>query len=385
LLQYLGTTQKVGIERLKTVDNYTDKQYMHLSAVTRANLELTQTMRGKDKKGTLLWVLDKTQTAMGKRLIRSFIEQPLVQPVLINQRLSAVEEMYKNALVRGEVTEILSKIFDIERLLTRVVYGNANPREVYALAVTIEKLPCLKEILNKLDNTQWQDISNRIDLLQDVKMEILNAINPDSPISLKEGGVILSGFSAEVDELRDIVHGGKDYLAQLETKLKAETGISKLKIGYNRVFGYYIEVTQAYLSQVPETFIRKQTLANAERYITEELKQLESKILGANERLVILERDLFETLLTEISKNATRIQSCAVALAQADVFTGLAQVAVKNNYVKPTVNNSNNIYIKEGRHPVIEKMLNSSLFVPNDTCLDCDKNKMLIITGPNMA
>ena len=385
LLAYLSTTQKRGIERLKTIDNYTHKQVMKLSPVTRANLELTQTMRTRDKKGTLLWVLDKTSTAMGKRLLRNFVEQPLINTIEISQRLNCVDTVVKDTLIRGEIIEKLSKISDIERLLTRIVYGNANPNEVYSLVSTIEQLPALKNAILTLNTKEWTDIASQLDLLEDVKDLVVSAINIDTPPTLKDGGVINAGYNQEVDELRHIITGGKGFLTELETKLKQETGIAKLKIGYNRVFGYYIEVTHHYLSLVPDTFIRKQTLANAERYITEELKLLESKILGANERLVVLERELFTQLLLEISQNSTRIQKTANCIANTDVFTSLASVAVKNNYTKPIVNNSDDLTIIEGRHPVVEQLLKDSMFVPNDTILDGKENKMLIITGPNMA
>ncbi|MDD3430055.1 MAG: DNA mismatch repair protein MutS [Oscillospiraceae bacterium] len=384
LINYLEATQKKGVERLKNVSNYTENQYMQLSPVTRANLELCETMRGREKKGTLLWVLDKTATAMGKRLLRTYIEQPLVNVQTINNRLNGVEELYHASVQRAELVAGLEQIFDLERLMTRVVYGSAAPREIYALAVTCRQLPQIKKLCSVFTSTELKEIYNKIDELKDVEQNITAAIEEDAPISLKEGGVIKSGFSAEVDELRDIVHGGKSYLTSLETKLKEETGIPKLKIGYNRVFGYYIEVTRSYTEQVPAYFVRKQTLAGAERYITDELKQLENKILGANERLVVLERELFDELLKNISAQLTRIQQTATAVARLDVLSSFAEVAAKNNYIKPEVNAGGALEILEGRHPVVETMLSDSLFVPNSTALDND-NRVMIITGPNMA
>lgn len=385
LLSYLKETQKKGVERLRTVHNYAEAQYMQLSPVTRANLELTETMRGREKKGTLLWVLDKTQTAMGKRLLRRWIEQPLVNVSAINDRLDGVEELFGDSVTRAEIIETLSKIFDIERLMTRTVYGSASPREIYSLAATCEQLPRLRQLVSTFQSAELAAVLADMDDLADIKELVLSAIDEEAPASLKDGGVIKTGYNSEVDELRDIVHGGKGYLTTLEAKLKEETGIRTLKIGYNRVFGYYIEVSKSFAEQVPQNFVRKQTLANAERYITEDLKQLENKILGANERLAILERQLFEDLLHGISEQLTRIQKTAGSVARLDVLAALAEVAVKNNYVKPVVDAGDELEIVEGRHPVIEQMLRGSLFVPNDTILNCSDDRMLIITGPNMA
>ncbi len=385
LLVYLSRTQKKGIERLKNVHAYAEAQYMHLSPVTRANLELTQTMRGREKKGTLLWVLDKTSTAMGKRLLRAWIEQPLVSVPGINRRLDAVEELVGDSVTRGELAEALSKVYDLERLMTRTVYGSATPREVYALACTCEKLPDIKHLCAAFSGEMLAGLARDIDELEDVKTLLFRALNDELPVSLKDGCVIRPGYQPEVDELRDIMHGGKGYLAQLEAKLKEETGIRTLKIGYNRVFGYYIEVSRSFASQVPANFVRKQTLANAERYITEDLKALENKILGASERLLVLERQLFDELLHAVGEQLTRIQRTAGALAKLDVLVALAQVAANNGYTKPVVDASDKLVIEEGRHPVIEQMLSGAPFVPNDTMLDCTDNRMLIITGPNMA
>lgn len=385
LLFYLEATQKKGIERLKNVHAYAGAQYMHLSPVTRTNLELTQTMRGREKKGTLLWVLDKTSTAMGKRLLRAWVEQPLVSARAINRRLDAVEELVGDSVTRAELAQALGHVYDLERLMTRTVYGSATPREVYALACTCSRLPEIKGLCGAFCGEMLTGLAGEIDELEDVKEQIFHALNEELPVSLKDGGVIRTGYNQEVDELRDIMHGGKGYLAQLEAKLKEETGIRTLKIGYNRVFGYYIEVSRSFTSQVPANFVRKQTLANAERYITEELKTLENKILGASERLLVLEHQLFDDLLHAVAAQLVRIQRTAGAVAQLDVLVALAQVAVNNGYSRPVVDTSDKLIIEEGRHPVIEQMLSGAPFVPNDTVLDCSENRMLIITGPNMA
>ncbi len=385
LLGYLYETQKHGTERIKAVQNYADAQYMRLSAVTRANLELTETMRGREKKGTLLWVLDKTETSMGKRMLRSWIEQPLVDSKVINERLDAVEALYNANVGRAELKEALSHVFDIERLTTRILYGSATPREVKALGDTCQRMPQVKEQAAAAGAKLLNDLAEAVDPLSDILDKVSRALVDDPPANLKDGGAIREGYNAEVDELRDIMHGGKGVLSQLEADLRQQTGIPKLKIGFNKVFGYYIEVSRSYVGSVPETFTRKQTLTTGERYITPELKELENKILGANERLLALEHQLFSELLNDISAQLLRIQRTATAVAQLDVLASFAEAAVQNNYVKPTVDDSDVLDIAEGRHPVIEQMLKSSLFVPNDTTLDEGENRMLIITGPNMA
>ncbi|MDD4850263.1 MAG: DNA mismatch repair protein MutS, partial [Gemmiger sp.] len=385
LLGYLQETQKHGVERIRAVQNYADAQYMRLSQVTRANLELTETMRGREKKGTLLWVLDKTETAMGKRLLRGWIEQPLVESAAINRRLDAVSALYSANVARADLKDALSHVFDIERLTTRILYGSATPREVYALADTCACLPEVQRLAGEGEAPLLAELAGQIDLLEDVKQRIYTALVSDPPANLKDGGAIQKGYNAEVDELRDIMHGGRGYLSQLEARLRQETGIPKLKIGFNRVFGYYIEVSRSYTGGVPDSFIRKQTLTTGERYITPELKELENKILGANERLLVLEHQLFNELLEGISAEILRIQKTASAVAQLDVLASFAEVAVANNYAKPTVDESDALTIVEGRHPVIEQMLKGNLFVPNDTTLNEQDDRMLIITGPNMA
>ena len=385
LLGYLHETQKHGIDRIKSVQNYADAQYMRLSPVTRANLELTETMRGREKRGTLLWVLDKTSTAMGKRMLRSWIEQPLLSSKLINQRLNAVESLVRQTVVRGDLTDELHYIADMERLMTRTVYGSATPKEIYTLAQTCEHLPVLRQQATACGCPELAELAEEIDPLEDIKARIYAAVDPDAPSTLKDGGVIAKGYHTEVDELRSIRDNTKGVLAQLEARLRQETGIPKLKIGYNHVFGYYIEVSNSYKSMVPETYIRKQTLTSGERYITQELKELESKILGAHERLISLERRLFDELLESIGAQLDRIQRTANAIAQLDVLAALAQVAAENNYCRPVVDDSDVLTITEGRHPVVEQVLKGSMFVPNDTTLNCTTDRCLIITGPNMA
>ena len=385
MLNYLHETQKHGVERIKAIQNYADAQYMRLSPVTRANLELTETMRGREKKGTLLWVLDKTETAMGKRLLRSWVEQPLVDPAAINKRLDAVQALYAASITRADLKDALGHVFDIERLTTRILYGSATPREVKALGDTCAQLPEIKAQAAAGGAALLTELAEQVDALEDIRQLISAAIVDEPPANMKDGGAIRPGFNAEVDELRDIMHGGKGVLSQLEAKLKEETGIPKLKIGFNKVFGYYIEVSRSYVDAVPDSFTRKQTLTTVERYITPELKELENKILGANERLLVLEHQLFADLLEAISAQLLRIQKTAAAVAQLDVLASFAEAALQNNYVHPTVDDGEVIEIHEGRHPVIEQMLKGMLFVPNDTLLDEHTNKMLLITGPNMA
>ncbi len=385
LLQYLHDTQIKGVERLKTVIRYTEAQYMHLSAVTRANLELTETMRGREKRGTLLWVLDKTSTAMGKRLLRSWLEQPLVSSELVNHRLNAVEALVRQIVQRGELTENLRYIIDIERLMTRTIYGSATPKEIYSLAQTCGRLPALKKLAADCGCTELAVLAESIDALDDIAARIFSAIDPEAPSTLKDGGVIAAGYNDEVDELRSIRDNSKGVLAQLEARLRQETGIPKLKIGFNHVFGYYIEVSNSYKDAVPAGYIRKQTLTGGERYITQELKELENKILGAHERAIVLEHRLFADLLSGIGGELDRIQRTASAVAQLDVLVSLATVAADNNYCRPVVDNSDALIIREGRHPVVEQVLGGAPFVPNDTLLDCGENRCLIITGPNMA
>ena len=337
LLEYLHDTQIKGVERLKTVISYNKAQFMRLSPVTRANLELTETLRGREKRGTLLWVLDKTSTAMGKRMLRSWIEQPLVSSGIINRRLNEVESLVNQTVQRGDLMEELHYISDLERMMTRTVYGSATPKEIYAMAQTCDRLPGLRRQAENCNCPELAELAAQIDPLTDIKEKIYAAVSPDAPSTLKDGGVIAKGYHTEVDELRSIRDNTKGILAQLETRLRQETGIPKLKIGYNHVFGYFIEVSNSYKNLVPETYIRKQTLTSGERYITQELKELESKILGAHERLIALEHRLFAELLETISAQLDRIQRTANAVAELDVLAALAQVAAENNYCRPVV------------------------------------------------
>ncbi len=383
-LHYLYMTQMTGIERMTQLDVYSDAQFMRLDLTARRNLELLETMRNKEKRGSLLGVLDKTRTAMGKRLIRNWIEQPLLHPAQITRRQNAVAEIVRDAVLREDLRELLGEIYDLERIMTRVVYGSANAKEVASLGQTIERLAPIKARLVGAQCALLKDIQETIDPLPDLFSLITEAIAENPPFSVREGGMIREGYSAELDELRLIMDDSKSVLARIEAEEKEKTGIRTLKIGYNRVFGYYIEVSRSFANEVPEHYIRKQTLANAERYITQELKELEARVLGAKDRAVALEYQLFCEVRTAIANELTRIQSTAEAIAKLDVLCSFAQVAAYHNYVCPIVDLSGVIDIKNGRHPVVES-LQSAPFVPNDVLLDNHTNRVAIITGPNMA
>lgn len=385
LLDYLHQTQRMGLERIGRINFYSESQFVNLDISSRRNLELTETMRTHEKRGSLLWVLDKTKTAMGKRLMRSTVEQPFVNPVIINKRLEAVETLYKDGSLRGNITDALSSIFDLERLMTRIVFGNANPREYKSLQSTAEKIPALKNLLAGCKEEYLRNVYEQMDSLADIADRIRSTIRDEAPVTLKEGGVIEDGANEELDQLRDIVKNSRDYLTRIEGSEKEKTGIKTLKIGFNRVFGYYLEVSKSYAGQVPKEYIRKQTLANCERYITEELKLLEEKILGAHERIVVLEQKIFEELRQYLSAQIQRVQTTANAVARLDLAVSFANVAVKNSYVRPEVDLSDRLEIQEGRHPVVEEILTDVPFVPNDTYLDCKDHQIAIITGPNMA
>ena len=384
-LSYLHQVQKTGVDNIRSVDFYSDAQFMKIDISSRRNLELTETMRNREKRGTLLWVLDKTKTAMGKRLIRSWLEQPLISPAKITRRHNAVGELCESPVELDTIITSLSSVNDMERLMARIVYETANAKELRSLAATVRMLPEIKNVLSSFGSALLGDIQNDIDLLEDVLSLIENSICEDPPFTVREGGMIKDGFNAELDSLRDIVVNGKGYIAKVQTDEQERTGIKKLKIGYNRVFGYYIEVPNSFKELVPEEYIRKQTLANCERYITSELKDLESKVLGAQERIVKLEYEIFTVIRKKVADEFFRIQKTASALASLDVLCSFATVSVKNNYVCPIITEKPIISIKDGRHPVVEKMLKDSPFVPNDTVLDCDNNRCAIITGPNMA
>ena len=385
MLQYLFDTQKNGLENITELKIHSEEKYLALNAAARANLELTETQRRRETRGSLLWVLDKTKTAMGKRLLRSWIEQPLVNVSSVVYRQNAVEELVCNNVMRSELMSILSGVNDLERIITRVVYGSANAKELRSLSQTLEKLPDIKALLENAGCNMLCDIFKETDLLADVCTLINDSIKEEPPFSVREGNMIKDGYNEELDELRSIVDGGKDYLARIELEEQEKTGIKKLKIGYNRVFGYYIEVLNSFKELVPETYIRKQTLSNCERYITPELKELESKVLGAQERIAKLEYEIFSFVREKVASQQMRIRATACACAKLDVLCSLAYVAQTNSYVRPVVDNSDVIDITNGRHPVVEKFLDGAPFVPNDTLLDSDENRTAIITGPNMA
>ncbi len=385
LIRYLSRTQISGLERINNIEIYSEDKTMRLDMNARRNLELLETMRNKERRGSLLWVLDQTKTAMGKRLIRSWIEQPLMSPARIILRQNAVEELVNDREKADSVIEQLTGIFDLERIMTRIVYGSANGRDLRSLCMALSKLPELKNVLGGLNATLLKKINDRIDAAEDIRELIDSSIVDDPPFSVREGGIIRKGFSEELDSVRDDMNGGKTLIAEIEAREKEATGIPKLKVGYNKVFGYFIEVTNSYKSMVPEGYIRKQTLTNAERYITEELKNLENRIVGARERSLVIEGQLFEQIRKAIADELKRIQETAKAIAELDVLSSFANVAVKYNYTRPTVNLSGRISIKDGRHPVVEALMKNAQFVPNDTELDENHNRMAIITGPNMA
>lgn len=384
-LRYLTETQKTKLENLTTIEPYSIGKYMVLDSFTRRNLELTETLREKNRRGSLLWVLDKTKTAMGARLLRSFLEQPLVDSEEIEARLTAVEELNQNAITREELREYLGPVYDLERLISRIAFMTANPRDLIALKTSLGMVPAIKTALQEFQSPLLSSIREEIDPLEDVCRLIGKAIVDDPPVAVREGGFIREGYSEEVDHLRSAKTDGKQWLADIEAREKERTGIQKMKIRYNKVFGYYLEIPNSYRGEIPQDYIRKQTLVNAERYITPELKKLEETILGAQDRLVQLEYDLFVELRNKISDCTLRIQQTAKALAQTDVFCSLAAVAERNRYVRPKINTRGAIDIREGRHPVVEQMMSSGEFIPNDTVLDNHKNRVSIITGPNMA
>ena len=385
LLYYLQRTQRGGLERLEKIEYYEKGKFLRLDLNARRNLELTETMRTKEKRGSLLWVLDKTRTATGKRQLRSWLERPLLSPGLISRRLNAVEELTQAPMLLDDIGEQLSGMQDLERIMSRIVYGSANGRELRALWSALCRLPALKEQVGQAQSEFLQKVFRQIDPMEDVCSLIDRAVVEEPPFSIREGGIIRPGYSQELDQIRDDMTGGKDLLASVESRERERTGIPKLKVGYNRVFGYYIEVTNSYKDQVPEEYIRKQTLANCERYITPELKELESRILGASDRAVQMESRLFEELRQKIAGETGRIQQTARAVAALDVIVSFAQVSIQRDYVRPTVNVSGRIYLKDSRHPVVEALLNGAPFVPNDVEMDMNQNRVAIITGPNMA
>ena len=386
IISYLRDTQKTEkIEAPSELDFYDKDDFMSLDISARRNLELTKSMMSGDKKHSLLWVIDKTKTAMGKRMLRSWIEKPLINITKITRRQNAVAELFDNELLRDDIRETLTGINDIERLLSRIAYSTANAKELKSLSAAIEHFPIIKDKLSGVSSSMLKSVCDNIDLLEDVKNLIDSAIVDEPPFSLREGGIIKKGFNSEIDELSDIVGGGTSLLAQIEAREKERTGIPKLRVSYNKVFGYFIEVTNSYLDLVPEDYIRKQTLTNCERFITQELKELEGKVLGAKERLVSLEYETFQSVRNQIAGEASRVQKTAKALALLDTLASLSQVAYENNYCCPSITDDGVIDIKDGRHPVVETLMRDSVFVPNDTYLDNNKNLCSIITGPNMA
>lgn len=385
LLAYLIDTQKNALVHFTHITPYSTEKYMIIDSATGRNLELVETMREKQKRGSLLWVLDKTKTAMGARMLRSMVEQPLIDRAEIIERLDAIEELNNNVITREELREYLNAVYDLERLMGKISYRSCNPRDLIAFRNSLRMLPHIKFLISSFESKLFKETNERLDILEDICRLIEEAIDEEPPITIKEGGIIRPGYNSEVDTLRSAKTDGKQWLAELENREKDRTGIKNLKVKFNRVFGYYLEVTNSYKELVPPEWIRKQTLANAERYTTGELKELEDRILNAEDRLFSLEYDLFNMLRDEIEKEVLRIQQTAKAVAAIDVYASLAFVAERNHYCRPDINEEGIIDIKNGRHPVVEKMMTDGLFVANDTYLDNRGNRVSIITGPNMA
>ncbi len=385
LFLYLKETQKTALSQMTTIRPYTAERYMLIDSSSRRNLELVETLREKQKRGSLLWVLDKTKTAMGARTLRSFVEQPLIDAAEINRRLEALEELNEKPMLRDEIREYLNPVYDLERLVSRISFKSANPRDMVAFASSLEMIPYIKQVLKDFQAPILKEIYEDMDSLEDITDLIKRAIVDEPPLAQKDGGIIREGFNEDVDKFRSARTDGKKWLTELETKERERTGIKSLKIKYNRVFGYALEVTNTFKELVPENYIRKQTLANAERYITEELKNLENMILGAEDKLYALEYELFSNVRDKVGQEVIRIQRTAKAIAGLDVFASLALVAERNHYVRPKVNEGGIIDIKGGRHPVVEQMIDNDMFIANDTYLDNTKKRVSIITGPNMA
>ena len=385
LLGYTAETQKIEISYIKNLIIYSGNQFLEIDLNTRRNLELCETMRNKEKRGSLLWVLDKTRTSMGARLLRKWLEQPLVNVNMINRRQNAVAELFDNFMTREDLADLLKNVTDLERIMTKVVYGTANGRDLRSIAATISVIPRVKAILEDIESVELRDIFNNLDDLDDIKTLIENSIIEEPPFSVREGGFIKLGFDARLDGYKSIMTDSQGCVDRIEAAEREKTGIRTLKVGYNRVFGYYIEVTKSYTANVPDSYIRKQTLANCERYITPELKDIELTLLGASDKAIALEYDIFTQVREKIAADVSRIQESAAKLALFDVYVSLADVAVKNGYTKPYVDYGDTIKIKDGRHPVVELFAKDSTFVPNDTVLDTNNNRLLLITGPNMA
>jgi len=385
LLGYTAETQRIEISYIKNLTIYSGNQFLEIDLNTRRNLELCETMRNKEKRGSLLWVLDKTRTSMGARLLRKWIEQPLVNVNQINRRQNAVGELFDNFMMREEISDLLKNVNDLERIMTKIVYGTANGRDLRSVAATIQVIPQVKTILDGCESTELIDILTNLDELDDIQKLIESSIIEDPPFSVREGGFIKPGFDFKLDEYKEIIADGKGCIDRVENAERDKTGIRTLKVGYNRIFGYFIEVTKSQTGNVPDSYIRKQTLANCERYITPELKEIELTLLGASDKAIALEYDIFSKVREQIADNVSRIQESAAKLALLDVYISLADVAFKNGYTKPYVDYSDTIKIKDGRHPVVELFAKDSTFVPNDTLIDTNNNRLLLITGPNMA
>ena len=385
LLTYLKETQKTELSHMTKLTGYAAGKYMMLDSSTRRNLELCETLREKQKRGSLLWVLDKTKTAMGARTLRKYIEQPLIDKEAVERRLDAVEEFKRGAIAREEIREYLSPVYDLERLVSKITYKSANPRDLIAFRSSLSMLPHIKCILGDMTSPLLKELYESLDTLEDLCRLIGDAIQDEPPMAMKEGNIIREGYNEEVDRLRAAKSDGKEWLAKLEEQEREKTGIKNLRIRFNKVFGYYLEVTNSFKNLVPDYYTRKQTLANAERYIIPELKELEDTILGAEDKLYALEYELYCEVRDAIGREIIRIQSTAKAVAQIDVFTSLALVAERNNYVRPKINEKGVIDIKDGRHPVVERMIPNDMFIANDTFLNDRKNRISVITGPNMA
>ena len=385
LLSYIAENQKSDISYIKDLSVYTDGQFLEMDIQTRRNLELTETMRSKDKKGSLLWVLDKTKSAAGARMLRHWVEHPLLNTGAITKRQNAVEELYQSYILREDIGVLMNDVRDLERLVAKVVYGTANGKELRAIATTIAVLPELKAILSKCQSDELSELFGEMETLEDLYDRIDRTLCEDPPFSVREGGMIADGFDPDVDSLRTVMNDGKGWIERVAAEEREKTGIKTLKIGYNRVFGYYIEVSKSFVDQVPEHYIRKQTLTGGERYITQELKSMEATVLGAADKLCALEYEIFCDLRRFVAENSARLQKAAMLMARLDVYCSLASVAAKNHYSRPEVDVSDVIQIKDGRHPVVEQFVKDTYFVPNDTTLDTDRNRMMLITGPNMA
>ncbi len=385
LLDYLTETQKTDLSYMKELQVYSEGQYLELDVNTRRNLELTETMRSKEKKGSLLWVLDRTKTSPGARKLRQWVEHPLLSPAHIARRQSAVEELFGSFMKREEIAELLSHVLDLERLVTKIVYGTANAKDLRAVAATAAVLPELKRLLEDSASEELARIWRELDPLEDICSEISHAICEEPPFTVREGGMIADGYDREVDRLRTIMADGQGWVERVAAEEKERTGIKTLKVGYNKVFGYYIEVSKSFTGMVPDSYIRKQTLSNCERYITQELKDMEATILGAKDKLCALEYELFNRVRDFVATRESRVRRTATLLAEIDVFQSLANVASRYQYARPEVTDDDRIYITDGRHPVVERFVKDSYFVPNDVSLDTRDHRLMLITGPNMA